>query len=367
MIIKRFRAQNFRNIENCDIEFVPGVNLLHGKNAQGKTNAIEGIYLFSRGRSFRGKDDSELMKMGSEGFRIAIEYEDKSGDESLEYAHIGKDRLRKKNGYKISKVSEMIGSFRAVLFYPDNLSLVKDGPEERRAFLNIACANIYPSYIRIYADYKKALENRNCLIKFANKGYFFDERELASWSESMAEYASHIYMARSEYTEMLEKYARDILLEISDGKEKLSLSYKSDIEKRESDRLIVRDEYRRLFSENVSKEIGAGITLYGPHRDDIDIRLSGISARSFASQGQQRSIVLAMKLGEGEVCKEISGEYPVFLFDDVLSELDEQRRRYVLTSSKERQIIITSCESEEYRNFADREIDVSEGIYKIIY
>ena len=367
MIIKRFRAQNFRNIENCDIEFVPGVNLLHGKNAQGKTNAMEGIYLFSRGRSFRGKDDSELMKMGSDGFRIAIEYEDKSGDESLEYAHIGKDRLRKKNGYKISKVSEMIGSFRAVLFYPDNLSLVKDGPEERRAFLNVACANIYPSYIRIYADYKKALENRNCLIKFANKGYFFDERELASWSESMAEYASHIYMARAEYTEMLERYARDILLEISDGKEELSLSYKSDIEKRERDRLLVRDEYRRLFSENISKEIGAGVTLYGPHRDDIDIRLSGISARSFASQGQQRSIVLAMKLGEGEVCREISGEYPVFLFDDVLSELDEERRKYVLASSKERQIIITSCESEEYRSFADREIDVSDGFYKIIY
>lgn len=367
MIIKRFRAQNFRNIENCDIEFVPGVNLLHGKNAQGKTNAMEGIYLFSRGRSFRGKDDSELMKMGSEGFRIAIEYEDKSGDESLEYAHIGKDRLRKKNGYKISKVSEMIGSFRAVLFYPDNLSLVKDGPEERRAFLNVACANIYPSYIRIYADYKKALENRNCLIKFANKGYFFDERELASWSESMAEYASHIYMARAEYTEMLERYARDILLEISDGKEELSLSYKSDIEKRERDRLLVRDEYRRLFSENISKEIGAGVTLYGPHRDDVDIRLSGISARSFASQGQQRSIVLAMKLGEGEVCREISGEYPVFLFDDVLSELDEERRKYVLASSKERQIIITSCESEEYRSFADREIDVSDGFYKIIY
>jgi recombinational DNA repair ATPase RecF len=139
----------------------------------------------------------------------------------------------------------MIGSFRAVLFYPDNLSLVKDGPEERRAFLNIACANIYPSYVKIYADYKKALENRNCLLKFANKGYFFDERELASWSESMAEYASHIYIARAEYTEMLERFARESLLEISDGKEELSLSYKSDIEKRETDRLAVREEYRR--------------------------------------------------------------------------------------------------------------------------
>ena len=367
MIIKRFRAENFRNIEKCDIEFSPGVNLLHGKNAQGKTNAMEGIYLFSRGRSFRGKDDSELMMMGSDGFRIAIEYEDKSGKQSLEYAHIGKDRLRKKNGYKIGRVSEMIGSFRAVLFYPDNLSLVKDGPEERRAFLNIAAANIYPSYVGIYSDYKKALENRNCLLKFANKGYFFDERELASWSESMAEYASHIYMARVEYTEMLERYAKKILFEISEGKEELSLTYKSDIEASERDRLWIKNEYRRLLTENISKEISAGITLYGPHRDDIDIKLSGISARSFASQGQQRSIVLAMKLGEGEVCREISGEYPVFLFDDVLSELDETRRKYVLTKSCDRQIIITSCESEEYRSFADREIDVSDGKYKIIY
>lgn len=367
MIIKRFRAQSFRNIESCDIEFVPGVNLLHGRNAQGKTNAMEGIYLFSRGRSFRGRDDSELMKMGSDGFRIAIEYEDAYGNQSLEYAHIGKDRLRKKNGYKITKVSEMVGSFRAVLFYPDNLSLVKDGPEERRSFINVAAASAYPTYLKTYADYKKALENRNCLLKFANKGYYYDESELYSWSASMAEYASHIYLARVEYINKLQTYARKILLEISDGKEELVLEYKGDIPDGIFDRGAIRDEYIRLLTENIQKEIAAGITLYGPHRDDIDIKIGDIPARSFASQGQQRSIVLAMKLGEGEVCRDVTGEYPVFLFDDVLSELDEKRREYVLRGSGDRQIIITSCESDEYRSFANREIDVSDGKYKTIY
>ena len=116
MIIKRFRAENFRNIGKCDIEFSPGVNLLYGKNAQGKTNAVEGIYLFSRGKSFRARDDSELVKFGTDGFRISIEYEDYAGDSSLEYALFGKERQRKKNGYKINKITEMIGSFKCVLF-----------------------------------------------------------------------------------------------------------------------------------------------------------------------------------------------------------------------------------------------------------
>ena len=367
MIIKRFRARSFRNIESCDIEFHPGVNLLHGRNAQGKTNAMEGIYFFSRGRSFRGRDDSELMKMGSEGFRIAIEYEDSCGEQSLEYAHYGKERLRKKNGYKISRVSEMIGSFRAVLFYPDNLGLVKDGPEERRTFLNVAAASAYPTYVKSYADYKKALENRNCILKLASKGFYYDEGELYSWSASMADYASYIYEARREYLEKLQVYSRKILLEISEGKEELTLEYKSDIDPAITDRRAVKDEYLRLFTENISREIAAGITLYGPHRDDIEMKIGEHSARSFASQGQQRSIVLAMKLGEGEVCRDITGEYPVFLFDDVLSELDEKRREYVLRGGGDRQIIITSCESEEYSKFADREIDVSDGKYEIIY
>jgi DNA replication and repair protein RecF len=129
MIIKKFRAEGFRNIDGCDIEFSPGVNLLHGNNAQGKTNCIEGIYVFSRGKSFRAREDSELVGFGKDGFRLFIEFETEDGVNTLEYALFGRDRLRKKNGYKISKVADMIGSFRSVLFYLDDLKLVKGGPE----------------------------------------------------------------------------------------------------------------------------------------------------------------------------------------------------------------------------------------------
>lgn len=366
MIIKRFKAENFRNIENCDIEFADGVNLLYGKNAQGKTNAIEGIYLFSRGKSFRGRDDSELVRFGKEGFRIFIEFEDKNGIETLEYALYGKEKLRKKNGYKIRKITEMIGSFKSVLFYPDNLDLVKGGPEERRNFLNVASSSCYPAYIKYYQDYKKALENRNCLLKFMQKGMTVDICEIDSWSKSIAEYASHIYLFRVEYIKKLQVYAKKILKEISDGKEELSLEYKSDIESGIEDREEVKKKYENIFTSSYDKEIAQGLTLFGVHRDDIDIKINGKSARAFASQGQQRSVVLAIKLAEGEVIKEICGEYPVFLFDDVLSELDDKRRKYVLEGKKDRQIIITSCEADECKGFTDKEIDVSAGIYKTV-
>ena len=363
MIIKRFRAENFRNIERCDIEFSPGVNLLYGKNAQGKTNVVEGIYYFSRGRSFRGREDKELVRFGETGFRIRLDYASVTGEESLEYTLFGRERLRKKNDYKITKVTEMIGSFKAVLFYPDDLGLVKDGPEERRAFLNVAASSCYPPYIKYYSDYKKALENRNCILKMMQKGLPVDMREIESWSESMAEYASHIYLFREDYVKRLTVFARRILKDISDGGEELQLRYESSIESGIEDRLTVKAEYKKILSSSLDREIAAGVTLFGPHRDDFDIKINGKSARSFASQGQQRSIVLALKLSEGEVIKEICGEYPVFLFDDVLSELDERRRKYVLSEIGDRQIIITCCDRNECNGFTDNEIEVSGGRY----
>ena len=363
MIIKKFSATGFRNIEKCDISFSGGLNLLHGKNAQGKTNALEGIYIFSRGKSFRAREDGDLVGFGGEGFHIRIDYEDLSGDSSLEYSLFGKERQRKKNGYKLKSVSEMLGSFRSVLFYPDNLEIVKGGPEERRSFLNIAISQCYTSYIKCYSDYKKALENRNCLLKFAQKGLFVDDREIESWSYSMADYASYIYMMRSEYIKKLSPFAERILSEISGGEEKIELIYDSDIENESLDRAVIRDEYFKLLTEHKDRELAAGVSLYGPHRDDLKIKISELDSRLFASQGQQRSIVLALKLAEGEVIKDITGEYPVYLFDDVLSELDERRREYVLTRLGDRQIIITSCESEEYERYGANIIEVAGGEY----
>jgi len=363
MILRRFKAENFRNIERCDINFYPGVNLLHGKNAQGKTNAIEGIYLFSRGKSFRAREDSELVKFGEEGFRVYIEYEDNDGKSSLEYASFGREKQRKKNGYKISRVNEMIGSFKSVLFYPDNLDLVKGGPEERRNFINVALSQCYPSYIKYYSDYKKALENRNCVLKFMNKGMVFDRRELDAWSVSMAEYASYIFLLREEYLAKLKTHTKRIMNEISLQNEDLELIHDSSLVTDSLDIRVIKEKYEKLLYENIDKEIAAGVTLYGPHRDDIKIKINGNEARYFASQGQQRSIVLALKLSEGEVIREMFGEYPVFLFDDVLSELDETRRNYVLSGVGQRQIIITSCDPDEFSGIEFNEIDVCRGNY----
>lgn len=363
MTIKKFSAASFRNIEKCDIEFKEGLNLLHGKNAQGKTNALEGIYIFSRGRSFRAREDKDLVKFGSQGFRLKIEFEDASGEQTLEYSMFERERQRKKNGYKLKGASEMIGSFRSVLFYPDNLEIVKGGPEARREFLNIAIAQCYPSYVKYYADYKKALENRNCLLKACAKGLYYTEDEILSWSSSMADYASFIYLMRAEYIKRITPYAKDIIFGISGGEEKMELEFISDIGFDLSEREAVRDEYLRVFTESLDREKAAGISLFGPHRDDIKISVNGNDTRHFASQGQQRSAVLSLKLSEGEVIREVTGEYPVYLFDDVLSELDSKRRHYVLTGLADRQIIITSCESEEYRQFGANIIEVSDGAY----
>lgn len=362
MIIKSFRAQNFRNIEKCSLEFDGSVNLLLGENAQGKTNAVEGIYLFARGKSFRRGDERDLVRFGAEGFNLSIEYEDRDGKNTLEYSVFGRERRRRKNGYKIARAAEMIGSFKAVLFCPDDLTLVKGGPDERREFLNVAISQCYPSYVNIYSDYKKALENRNAILKAASKGLYFDESELSAWSESLAEYASHIYIQRKDYIKKLEVYAKAFMSEISDGKEELTMEYKSDIESKEDiSRNEIKEEYSRIFKENLLKERAAGVTLYGPHREDILISLNGKDSRVFSSQGQQRSIVLSLKMAEGEVSRELFSEYPVFLFDDVLSELDEKRQNYVLDGMKNRQIIITSCER---LRTAGRVIEVKGGVFE---
>lgn len=366
MIIKKLKAENFRNIKNCDIEFYPGVNILYGNNAQGKTNAIEAMYIFARGKSFRASEDKELIKFGEDGFRIYIEYEDKNGINSLEYAFFGKERRRKKNGYKLDKIKEMIGNFKAVLFYPDDLGLVKGGPEERRSFINIAISQCYESYISYYYNYKKALENRNCLLKFASKGMYVDENELISWSHYMAEYAAYIYFMRKEYIQKLSSYSERIMNEISDGKESLEILYKSDVKSEISDINEVKEEYKRILTSELDREKIVGSSLFGVHRDDLTININGNPARLFASQGQQRSIVLSLKLGEGEVNKDICGEYPVFLFDDVLSELDEKRKKYVLEGIGEKQIIITSCEEDNGTNKEDKKIKVTSGEYKVI-
>ena len=362
MKVKKLELKNFRNYESQIFEFDDNVNIIHGFNAQGKTNAVEGIYHFSRGKSFRGREDKELIKFSEKGFHIGIEYESKKGNEKLEYSLYENEKQRKKNGYKVTKIREIIGSFRSVLFSPDDLLLVKESPEKRREFMNVAISQYSGAYIGIYANYKKALENRNHILKSAQKGIYLDYAEFESWSDYMAEIAALIYDERKRFVEKTEKYAKDIMKDISSGKEEIELIYKSDIETQKDD---IKEEYKRIFKDEYKREIAAGTSLFGSQRDDIEILINGKPARNFASQGQQRSIVLSLKLAEGEINRENFGEYPVFLFDDVLSELDEGRRGFLLSGLSNRQIIMTSCECDTDKIKPERIITVSGGKYLV--
>jgi DNA replication and repair protein RecF len=368
MILKRFVAENFRNIEKCDINFRCGVNLLHGDNAQGKTNAVEGIYLFSRGKSFRAREDSELIRFGKEGFRIYIEYEDKNKKGSFEYALFGKERLRKKNGYKVSKISEMIGDFKAVLFYPDDLTLVKGGPEERRRFVDISISQISPRFVHCLNDYARLLAQKNAILKDGARGGRVDKDYLAVINEGLAEASSVIVRQRAGFCEKLYGHAQRIYGEISDDKELLGMRYVSQTRRDFSDTEYTKNAYLALYDKYYESDLKNGVSGVGPHRDDIyfyvgksmelteelsadDLFDSSHTARAFGSRGQQRSVVLSLKLAQGELFKELCGEYPVFLLDDVFSELDFARRDYILKGSSDRQVIITCCDCDILGSF----------------
>lgn len=379
MLIRTFAAKNYRNIEDASLAFSPGINLLYGQNAQGKTNVLEGIYTFARGKSFRGSSDSEQVRFGERGFQISLGFFDGVREQTLSYRFGRGVRERLQNGAPLSSLREMMGLFRAVLFTPEHLSLVKGGPGERRLFANVGISQLKPSYLGLMTRYNNILEQRNSLLKSAQKGESVDMAFLDVWNRSLAEAAAEIALLRASYLREVGCEAAKCMQDISAGRENLVLYYESDFEiedlpacERPLDILRnVREEYRNnliaryeeLFSSRVEREIAAGCSLFGIHRDDICIKINEKDARSFASQGQQRSVALALKLAEGEISKKESGEYPVFLFDDVLSELDGARREYLLSSVKDRQVILTACESYGIENISANIISVEGGRY----
>ncbi len=352
MIAKRVSYSNFRNIEKAEIEFSPGVNVLIGNNAEGKTNALEGIYLMAAGKSFRSPRERDMVKFGADFFEASLIMEDCEREQELYFkaysAENAHRRECKRNGVTLSRISELIGVFRAVLFCPEHLAIVKAGPAERRAFLDIAICQLRPVYLKSLQRFNKIFSQRNALLKQIADGNG-DEGLLEVYSEQLARESALIYRTRSAYIDRLSEFVKLFFSELSgignDSNEEIpELVYKNSL--KITDRLTEMEAYERYFKllcENTPREIGAGATLYGSHKDDIEIYLDQKEARQFASQGQQRSLALAMKLGEGEISMEYSGEYPVFLFDDVLSELDARRQKFLLSKLGDRQVIMTTC------------------------
>jgi len=379
MILTSFAAKDYRNIEQAYIEFSPGINLLCGRNAQGKTNVLEGIYTFARGKSFRSASDGEQVRFGERGFAVSVGFFDGMRHQTLSYKYTHGKRERCRNGAPLSSLREMLGVFRAVLFTPEHLSLVKGGPGERRLYMNVGISQLKPSYFATVARYNAILEQRNSLLKAAQKGEFLDLSLLEVWNRSLAEEAATIAILRAAYIRAVSEDAEKRMQDISEGKEKLSLTYESDFAIEElptvsrpldvltavddTYRKRIADRYEELFSSKIERETAAGCTLFGVHRDDICIKINGKDARTFASQGQQRSVALALKLSEGEVAFLESGDYPVLLFDDVLSELDGPRRAYLLSAVRDRQVILTACETYGIEDVSASVISVEEGRY----
>ena len=350
MYCKRIRAVDFRNIEEADVCFSDGVNILVGRNAQGKTNLLEAVFYASVGRSFRASHSAEMIRFGSPAADISLDYRDSKRQSNI-HVRIFKDKqkLVEKNRVKMDRLSDIVGSFRAVLFCPEHLSLIKDGPSERRSYLDMAISRIYPTYMRSLQRYGYILKQRNALIKSAYSDRSVFNATIELWSEQLAAEAAVISDMRQRYIERASVSVAECFTDMTGEREVPTLFYdgsSGQVGEEYKDREAVRKKYFSLLTENYEREIAVGSTLWGIHKDDIDIRLNGRSARIYGSQGQQRSLALALKLAEGEICRQEFGDEPVLLFDDVLSELDSERRDYLTKKLVGKQVIITTCEDE---------------------
>ena len=371
MYCKKIEVEQFRNIERAEVSFTEGVNILAGANAQGKTNLLEAIFYPSMGRSFRGAKTTEMIRFGEKQASIRLAYRDSKRDQSIE-VKIYREKLRQveKNGVRVDKLSDIMGSFRAVLFHPEHLSLIKNSPADRRAYLDMAIGRIRPLYIHSLQKYNHILKQRNALIRNAERDRRTFDATVEFWSEQLAEEAAVLSMMRYEYVKRASGYISESFAEMTGEREIPKVTYvgSSGLRGEENrDREAVRDRYRELLMSAHEREIAFGATLWGVHKDDLAIDINGHRARIYGSQGQQRSLALAMKLAEGEICREEYGDHPVFLLDDVLSELDAGRREYLIHRIRGKQVILTGCDPDLMSGEDEvRRILVREGSYSVV-
>lgn len=342
MNVQKLECLNFRNLKEAVLEPCEGINVIFGDNAQGKTNLLEGIWLFTGCRSFRGSTESELINFNAKKAKLSLDFFG-SGREQNISLEIEKGRSFSLNGIRLKSTSKVIGEFSSVVFSPVHLTLVKGGPGERRKFLDTAISQLKPKYAVTLANYNKALSERNILLK--DCCFHSELQELLDvWEERVAFYGSEIIRQRIGYVNALSRFCEDIYGGISSGKEKLYVSYRENCSAFGKDKQEIYDNLKNLLFASRKNDIPTGFTSVGPHRDDLSIKIDNIAARAFGSQGQQRSAALSLKLSEAAVIKDFTGEQPVAILDDVMSELDLSRQNYILNHIKNWQVFITCCD-----------------------
>ena len=312
MWIKKIKIKNFRNYEKEEINLEKNINIFYGQNAQGKTNIIESIFLCSLGKSFRAKKDNEMIKLNEQNAMVEIEYEKSDRDGKIKI-EIGNKKNIYLNGIKIKKLSELLGNLNIVIFTPDDINILKGGPQNRRRFLDIMISQLRPNYMHILNLYIKTMEQRNIYLRQIKEEHK-DENLLDIWDEKIAEYAIKIYEYRKEFIEKIIKKIDIIHKNITNGEELIELEYITECDRKE--------KYLKLLKERRKLDIIKGFTTKGVHRDDFMIYINKKDIKIFGSQGQNRTAMLSLKLAELQVIYDEICEYPILLLDDFMSELD---------------------------------------------
>ncbi len=368
MICNKISVENFRNATGS-VTFCEGVNILLGNNAQGKTNLLEAVWLASSARSFRATKEEQLIRFGAEFATLSVDFTDTRRQNITMKYQRGRRHAYEINKNKVTRLSDFVGRFRCVLFCPEHLSLIKGAPAIRREFLDAAISQLRPMYVIALDKYERILKQRNNLLKTALEDRTTYDLTIDQWNEQLAHEAAILSRFRASYVAQLEQCVKESFLEMSrvTGRENEvpTVRYEGSAGLESYDDLnVTKETYLRLLRQYAEREIYAGTTLVGAHKDDFEIELSGNSARMFASQGQQRSLALALKLAEGEIIKKECGEYPVFLLDDVLSELDNARRAYLIEEIRDKQVIMTTCEIDPALYPHAKIIRVENGSYR---
>lgn len=343
-MINNLRLQNFRNYQDEIIKFMPGTNILMGDNGQGKTNIIEGIYYLLTGKSYRVQREQELLRWEQSEFHLHGDFLMAHHKISLESHYRDKKKIVKINQVSCQRLSDFVGTINVIFFSPDNLVMIKGGPSERRRFLDLHIAQMRPGHVSLLNAYNKVVHQKSALLKsFVNKSHKYSQLQL--WNEQIMKFGEKIIRNREDLTKRLQTEADHIYRNLTSQKETIKLTYIALGNKNINEAL---SEFPQLLNDKLELEIDRQMVLIGPHRDEVQIHLNDKPARLYASQGQQRSIVLSLKLAELELIHQEKGEYPLLLLDDVLSELDSFRRDYLMkfieSSSIQTLITITSAE-----------------------
>ena len=357
MVVEKLQLANFRNYETAEIEFSPGVNMIYGDNGQGKTNIAEAVYLFSTAKSHRTAHEKDMIRLGFEDARIKLHFENKQRKMNAEL-RLFKDKAHSLfiNDVPGIKNSEFIGTFLAVMFSPEDFSFIKDGPSERRKFMDIAISQLKPSYFKLLSEYNRYLKSKMKALKEPDYLPMIDV-----YNQRLAEISASIILYRNEFIESLKPKINRLNKEITKKDDELTVNYESFVPFCE-DKEKLKKEILKKLNRVKQRELFEKICLAGPHREDLDFCLNGNKLKDFGSQGQVRTAVLSVKLAQAEIIYEETNEYPVLILDDILSELDSTRRKFLLDEIRGKQVIITGTDKANFGKRKDTKlIHVNQG------